>query len=155
MNVSISPKATRTDGCISPCGGKYSPMVSSTHPNRHSVVASMSWSDFMHRGCLVGTTGSVVWLPVVCLEFCQFLCEHVTTQCGIFELVLELLLVSRSFVLVSECCGSVCGSRFEIALSLFLGFGEWFRPCVTTFDGVECVVASCEIGVRMFADFTG
>lgn len=90
MNVSISPKATRTDGCISPCGGKYTPMVRSTHPNRHSAVASRSWSDFMHRGCLVGTTGSVVWLPVVCLEFCQFLFEDVVVECSVLRMLFEL-----------------------------------------------------------------
>lgn len=88
------------------------------------------------------------------LEFRKFLCEDVTSQCCILVLVLERRLVGCSLALVSECSDGVGGSRFEVVLSLLLGCGEGFGSRVATFDGVERVVATCEIGVGVFANFT-
>ena len=40
--VSISPKAMRTEWCISPSGGQMKPARSIVHPTVHNAVARMS-----------------------------------------------------------------------------------------------------------------
>ena len=66
LKVSISPKAIRSEWCISPNGGQTSPAVSNAHPKVHIAVAMMSCKRFMLievRGvgsalrAVVGSTG--------------------------------------------------------------------------------------------------
>ena len=47
LKVSISPKAIRSEWCISPNGGQTSPAVSNAHPKVHIAVAMMSCKRFM------------------------------------------------------------------------------------------------------------
>ena len=47
LKVSISPKAIRSEWCISPNGGQTSPVVSNAHPKVHIAVAIMSCKRFM------------------------------------------------------------------------------------------------------------
>ena len=47
LKVSISPKAMRTEWCISPNGGQQKPAVSIVHPKMHNAIAVMSWKCFM------------------------------------------------------------------------------------------------------------
>ena len=46
LKVSISPKAIRSEGWISPIGGVNSPAVSNAHPKAHIAVAMMSCKRF-------------------------------------------------------------------------------------------------------------
>ena len=45
--MSISPKAMRTDWCISASGGAINPAVSMRHPKTHSVTDSINWIFFI------------------------------------------------------------------------------------------------------------
>ena len=47
LKVSISPKAIRSEWCISPNGGQTSPAVSNAHPKVHIAVAIMSCKRFI------------------------------------------------------------------------------------------------------------
>ena len=44
LKVSISPKAMRTEWCISPNGGQQNPATSNAHPKVHIATADMSCS---------------------------------------------------------------------------------------------------------------
>ena len=49
LKVSISPKAMRIVGWISPIGGQQKPATSIVHPKMHNAVERMSWSFFMNN----------------------------------------------------------------------------------------------------------
>ena len=45
--VRISPKAMRTEWCISPVGTAKNPHASNAHPKAHIATESMSWVFLM------------------------------------------------------------------------------------------------------------
>ena len=45
--VRISPKAMRTEECISPAGGRAIPATSNAHPKVHIAVARMTCKCFI------------------------------------------------------------------------------------------------------------
>ena len=47
LKVSISPKAIRSEWCISPNGGQTSPAVSNAHPKAHNANAVNSCKRFI------------------------------------------------------------------------------------------------------------
>ena len=54
--VRISPKAMRTEWCISAKGGRTKPVTSSTHPKTHSVTDNINCVFFFIRSLFMSPT---------------------------------------------------------------------------------------------------